>query len=278
MFHGRDNLDEKISRHVGIEGGFFFEAGANDGRAQSNSLYFEESRNWRGILVEPHPERFFECAANRPKAYVEWGALVPPDWNQDYVELTYCNLMTVTKGSWDDPRAEHDHIQQGMQYLRKEDRTIYEFRSRPLTISGVLDKFRVTHVDLMTIDLEGFELPALRGMDMTRHRPTWLVVEERQPDRLKSFLAPYYSFVDQLSDVDFLYSLQMTVDACTKASRLGGATILRRVCGTASFRPATTRDRTLGRSAGRRGPRPARGSSLSCGRHRHFAQEASGRR
>jgi hypothetical protein len=68
MFYGLNHLDEKLSKIIDIEGGFFFEAGANDGVRQSNTLYFEESRGWRGILVEPIPNRFLDCVVNRPKA------------------------------------------------------------------------------------------------------------------------------------------------------------------------------------------------------------------
>jgi hypothetical protein len=35
--------------------GFFIEAGAYDGEAFSNSLYFETRRKWSGLLIEPNP-------------------------------------------------------------------------------------------------------------------------------------------------------------------------------------------------------------------------------
>ena len=38
--------------------GFVVEAGANNGESLSNSLFFEVSRNWRGLLVEPNPEEY----------------------------------------------------------------------------------------------------------------------------------------------------------------------------------------------------------------------------
>ena len=34
---------------------FFIEAGAFDGEIKSNSLYFEMTYNWTGLLVEPNP-------------------------------------------------------------------------------------------------------------------------------------------------------------------------------------------------------------------------------
>src|SRR5262245_28840050 len=203
MFYGLDALDAKVAQYIDLQNGFYFEAGANNGILQSNTFYFERSRGWRGILVEPIPQRFFDCVVNRPNSIVEWGALVPPDWKQPYVELTYCNLMTVTKGSWPSAEAEAAHIASGRQFIPNEQ--VYDFRARPWTITALLNKHRITKVDFMSIDLEGFELQALKGLDFEQLRPTWLLVEERQPEALLALLSPWYSFVEKLSQYDYFF-------------------------------------------------------------------------
>jgi hypothetical protein len=134
---------------------------------------------------------------------VEWGALVPSDWKREDVELTYCNLMTVTKGSWPSPEAEAAHIESGRKYIPNE--RVYDFRARAWTIAALLDKHRIDHIDFMSIDLEGFELQALRGVDFSRVVPTWLLVEARQPEALQAFLSPWYLAAAKLSDDDYLF-------------------------------------------------------------------------
>ena len=41
-----------------LKNGFFIEAGAHDFETNSDSLYFELTHNWSGLLVEPHPLAF----------------------------------------------------------------------------------------------------------------------------------------------------------------------------------------------------------------------------
>ena len=41
-----------------IRNGFFIEAGAYDGEALSNTLFFELKQRWTGLLIEPNPDAF----------------------------------------------------------------------------------------------------------------------------------------------------------------------------------------------------------------------------
>ena len=38
-----------------LKDGFFIEAGSQDGEISSNTLHFELSHGWSGLLVEAHP-------------------------------------------------------------------------------------------------------------------------------------------------------------------------------------------------------------------------------
>ena len=49
--------------------GFFVESGALDGERLSNSLFFEKYRNWRGILIEPHPGSYRILRSKNRKAF-----------------------------------------------------------------------------------------------------------------------------------------------------------------------------------------------------------------
>ena len=46
-------MDVKLDTILDKDGGFFIEAGANDGFTQSNTYWLERFRGWHGLLVEP---------------------------------------------------------------------------------------------------------------------------------------------------------------------------------------------------------------------------------
>lgn len=55
---GEDGILEKILEVLEIETGWCVEFGASDGHRFSNTFNLLNHRNWRGIQIEPNPERF----------------------------------------------------------------------------------------------------------------------------------------------------------------------------------------------------------------------------
>ena len=51
------------------------EAGALDGRFQSNTLYLEKCLSWTGLLVEPDKDAFKELISLRTNSYSVQGCL-----------------------------------------------------------------------------------------------------------------------------------------------------------------------------------------------------------
>ena len=197
------DLDLKLRRYLDFDGGFFVEAGANDGISQSNTLYFERHHGWRGLLVEPIPELAAACRRNRPRCRVENVALVPHGFPDAEVEMRYCNLMSVVKGGMASPEEEDRHIAAGeaCQAVRS-----YSLRVPAKSLSDLLDAHAIDEVDLLSLDVEGFEAQALSGLDFSRHRPRFIVVEARYRDQINAILDPHYVALAELSHHDVLYA------------------------------------------------------------------------
>ncbi len=66
------------------------------------------------------------------------------------------------------------------------------------------------HVDLLSLDVEGFEPQALAGLDLDRHAPRFILVEIHDIDSgrrpIEAVLGDRYVAVEQLSPLDLLYA------------------------------------------------------------------------
>ncbi|MGK7922824.1 MAG: FkbM family methyltransferase [Trichodesmium sp.] len=195
-----NQLDLKLTRYLNWENGFFIEAGANDGISQSNTLYFEKYKNWQGILIEAIPELAEKCRINRSKSVVENYALVPFDYDRDYIKMHYCNLMSFVDGAMKSEVEKEVHLRKGCQVQKINNS--YEINVPATTLTGIFDKYGVKNIDLFSLDVEGFELDVLQGIDFDRYQPKFMLIEVRYRDRkaIDSWLRPLYEPIAVLSN------------------------------------------------------------------------------
>jgi FkbM family methyltransferase len=205
-----NGLDRKIARHLGRDGGVFIEAGANDGVEQSNTYYFERMRGWTGLLVEPVPALAAVCRRNRRATVVE-AALVAEDIPGATVELHVAGLMSTVAGALGDEAATRRHVETGLavQGLARH----ASLRVPARTLSAVIDETKLAQpIDLLSLDIEGGEADALRGLDFRRHAPRWICVEARDEPAINAVLEPRYRLAEVLTDLgthrDLLYALR----------------------------------------------------------------------
>lgn len=189
----RDDLEEKLSPRLPVHG-FFFEAGAFDGFRESNTYYLERIRRWRGILVEPVGGIYQSCLRLRPAAKVFRAALVGRDHPNDTVVFNYQGLM--------------NHALQVPQPDDRSEREGLRVEAPARTISSILAESGDPLVDFMSLELEGGEADALRGLDLTAHRPRAILIEcrtARHLDAVASLLRPLYDSPIQLTRHDYLF-------------------------------------------------------------------------
>ena len=186
---------------MNIERGVFVEAGANDGVTQSNTLFLERA-GWTGLLIEPTPTLADKCRKSR-SAPVEQCALVPPN-SPPTVTLTYSNLMTVTHGAMGSEEGDAAHAQTGEKFLERGEKT-FDFEAPAMTLTQAFKKHDLSKIDLMCLDIEGYEAPVLSGLDFDQYQPTWLLIEVRFEDQILAILGDRYVEVDRAGKWDVLY-------------------------------------------------------------------------
>lgn len=199
-----DELDRKLARYLPERGGVFVEAGAYDGYWGSNTYWFERFRGWSGVLVEPLPELAALARRERSQSRVFQCALVPRDYGADWITLRFGGTMSVVAGAWGGDEVEHARAGAEM-----EGRETFDLEVPARSLSEILDKASVDEVDLMTLDVEGFEVAALRGLDLARHRPRFLLVEmlreKQERPAIEAMLGADYLHEATLSRRDHLY-------------------------------------------------------------------------
>jgi len=195
----------ELLKHVDFNDGFFVEVGANDGYFQDPTYYYEKLRGWRGILIEPLP-LFAKCIQNRPGSVVFNYACVPDSYPEQTVTLIDSHAMSFVKGGI---KNETEWIQE---WEKISDRKHREIVVPARTLTQVLEEYDVERhlppVDMLCIDVEGYELEVLKGLDVKKYAPKFIFLECHTADLLeeiKKQLNPFYQLLAPIPDHDFLF-------------------------------------------------------------------------
>ncbi len=140
--------------------GFFVEVGANH-PTKFSQTWFLEQRGWRGLLVEPLAAKCELLRQQRPGSRVFQMAAGAP-------EQRGVARFSVAAG---------DDMLSGLA-ISTEIATARTEEVEVRTLDEILEAAGSPPVDLLSIDVEGFELEVLRGFDLVRHRPKLLLVED----------------------------------------------------------------------------------------------------
>ena len=160
--------------------GTYIELGALDGVLYSNTKFFQDYLGWKGILIEPHPDKFRLLRANRPQDFLfnDVVSNITEKINFRYFveQHAACSGIenTLSKHHFD---AYYDnptkrHLPQRNIYLK------------PKTLTEIVKQTGVTHVDFLSLDVEGHEYEVLQSWDFSI--PIDLILIETlgvQPDR-----------------------------------------------------------------------------------------------
>ena len=159
--------DRLVWKHFGRRvAGTFLEAGALHPTNLSQT-YFLEMQGWHGVLVEPVTDLAAEFARLRPRSTLFHLALGAPEDAGKELAFVVPNNDSLA------------HLLEPGEKPAHDDKII---RVRSTTLSAVLAESGLEKLDYLSLDLEGHELPALRGLDFARWRPALILIEDHLHD------------------------------------------------------------------------------------------------
>jgi len=181
---GQDKfLNECIFNHK--KTGFFVEIGAHDGVSFSNSYFFEKNLQWTGICVEPNPNVFNTLQTNR-NCICEQICISDSHAKKPFL---LCNgyMLEMYSGLLDTYDPRHlDRIYTEMNIFGGGKQIIL---IDCCTLKSLFEKHKVTHIDFLSIDIEGGEKTALQSIDFAAVTIDVIVVENNfNETHLKEYL------------------------------------------------------------------------------------------
>lgn len=204
--YGLDGLDQRLIAKLRQKYGYYVELGANDGVAQSNTLVLELAYGWRGVLIEPVSQTFSQLMRNRNahRNSLIRAACVPFGHPKETLQIALSNLMSTPIISSSDIPDVRAHVLGGTAPATQEIE-YEEVEARTLT-SLLCEAGAPPTIDLLSLDVEGGELGVLGGLDFTKFKFRWILVETRSPHEILTFLRTHnYELVEKVTHHDFLF-------------------------------------------------------------------------
>ena len=148
--------------------GVFVDVGAADPKMENDckALY---DRGWRGINVEPNPSLYARLLRDRPGDISLGVAIDEVAGDARYYEVEGTGLSTL-----DGAEAERCRINGW---------TVTERRIATRRLADILAEAGPAQIDLLKVDVEGWEEHVLRSNDWSRFRPDVILVEATLPER-----------------------------------------------------------------------------------------------
>ena len=160
--HGPDVEQGLVRRFFGDRPGTFVDVGANDPVVDSQTWHLEQ-RGWTGLLVEPDPDCCRRLRERRTGTVVERACSSPANAGKT-LQLHRAGAHSTVEAR---PIARGTAVPQEVVEVRCD------------TLDAILREHGVRPgFELLSMDIEGHELPALEGFDLARWRPQLVLLED----------------------------------------------------------------------------------------------------
>jgi FkbM family methyltransferase len=172
-FFAENNTDEYLRNKFFSDysqTGTVVEVGAATPEFLSMSRHFKLN-NWRAVVIEPNPSfvKAHEEFKNEIYAYA------CSYENKDNVDFTivHQNIDKITDHSFSSFSIKDEYVNLNENYLNSLSKTSIQVNQR--TLDYIIQEANINKIELLTVDVEGWELDVLKGLTILQ--PTVVVLE-----------------------------------------------------------------------------------------------------
>lgn len=158
--------------------GVFFDIGAHDGISYSNTYYFEQKLEWTGICIEPQKKIFEQLTKNRKSICVNCCIF---DQNKDVEFLQVNGPSDMLSGITTTFDARH--LARAKREVSQLGGSLEILTVPAYTLNELCNKYKIRHIDLLSIDTEGSEEQIIRSIDFNKVLIDVIVVENNFNDK-----------------------------------------------------------------------------------------------
>jgi FkbM family methyltransferase len=182
----RDFFDDR-------KGGFFVDVGSYHWEELSTTYFFEKYLGWSGIAIDAQASFAEGYKKYRPRT--KFFSYAVTDHSGDTIKLYLTGGTSSLNPEW-------------YKYFLKKDE-----EAKPpvatdvptITLNDLLQQNGVTKIDLLSMDIEGAEMPALAGFDIDKYKPELVLIEPTEHTRepIMSYLTQHgYERIDKYLERD----------------------------------------------------------------------------
>jgi FkbM family methyltransferase len=177
--YAESNLDELIlaqfpSGYVGS----FIDVGAAEPIRLSNSYLFEE-KGWDVVCIEANPT-FAEMLRCGRKRTLEYAVANYDKDGEDFTIYNHSLFGQTSLSGLGRGKVGSKLYNEGIRYVDRQEVIKVNVRKLDSLLAGELSYIK--DLDVVSIDTEGTELDVLKGLDLKRWKPGFLIVEDFERD------------------------------------------------------------------------------------------------
>lgn len=171
--------------------GFVVEVGAFDGIHLSNSFSLE-NLGWSSLCIEPNPRIFEYLTSNRPKSLNINKAIVGSPSTKT-IDFFSEDIGVLSGAKYDEEDVKRRYQNRGLQYNSPKKIVV-----QAVDMNTLLTESKIENVDLLSIDVEGFEMEVLKGLDFDRFSINLMIIEANskiEENEIKEYISKQQHFV-----------------------------------------------------------------------------------